>query len=297
MDKRRWDPIDWQNFSKRLVQLRHGAHNVQTVPDKVNGDAGIEFFTLDGCLYQCYAPQEAVDVKKASSAMREKATADLGKLFTYKDAILGITGAIKISRWILLCPFLDDKSVIAHISKKVSELNCGSLPFCSPDIAGLVHSLEDFETELARLRSQSAGIPIHFPPPSISEVDDAETHLGSLVDKKLERGFPDDNTATRVKRRRAYLKSALRRSNLLDQLRLEYPEMWDTWSQIVSLEEERLSMTGPVYGKTEEVIQAELKRLEEKLGDNLESLPATAVTALAIGQIGTWLIECPLDFA
>jgi hypothetical protein len=70
---RAWDPDGWQAFALQLVQLRHYPQNVQIVPDAVRGDAGIEFFSTDGCLYQCYAPEEVADVGKAASAMKEKA--------------------------------------------------------------------------------------------------------------------------------------------------------------------------------------------------------------------------------
>ena len=58
-NRRDWKGDEWQEFALQLVQRRHGAENVQVVPDKVKGDAGLEFFTTCGCLYQCYAPEEA----------------------------------------------------------------------------------------------------------------------------------------------------------------------------------------------------------------------------------------------
>jgi hypothetical protein len=51
--KRDWNADEWQGFCLQLVQLRHGHENIQGVPDKVKGDAGIEFIFIGGTLYQC----------------------------------------------------------------------------------------------------------------------------------------------------------------------------------------------------------------------------------------------------
>jgi hypothetical protein len=87
---RAWDPDGWQAFALQLVQLRHYPQNVQIVPDAVRGDAGIEFFSTDGCLYQCYAPEEVADVGKAASAMKEKARRDLNKLSTVQTPMRAV---------------------------------------------------------------------------------------------------------------------------------------------------------------------------------------------------------------
>jgi hypothetical protein len=87
------------------------------VPDRVKGDAGVEFFTTDGVLYQCYAPEEVADVAKASSAMKSKGSRDLSKLRINSTVLEGILQHIRCRRWILLCPFLDDKDVVAFVRR------------------------------------------------------------------------------------------------------------------------------------------------------------------------------------
>ena len=116
--ERLWSGPDWQEYAFALVQMRHGATNVQRVPDAVRGDGGLEFFTTDGCLVQCYAPQEVSDVAKSSSAMKQKATRDLPKLQKNQQLIASMLQSTQVRRWILLCPFLDDKEVVAHVRAK-----------------------------------------------------------------------------------------------------------------------------------------------------------------------------------
>lgn len=67
--------------------------------DTVKGDAGLEFFTTCGCLYQCYASEEVSNVKKAASAMKAKAGRDLPKLEKNKTIIEKLLAGTKIRRW------------------------------------------------------------------------------------------------------------------------------------------------------------------------------------------------------
>src|SRR5438552_3019751 len=106
--RRNWGGEEWQSYCVTLVQARHGSSNVQQIPDRVRGDCGIEFFSINGCLYQCYAPEEVSDVAKAASGMKAKAQRDLAKLNKYSDDISKILQSLKANRWILLCPFLDN---------------------------------------------------------------------------------------------------------------------------------------------------------------------------------------------
>ena len=75
-----WSGDDWQEFCMLLLRERYSHHQFQEMPDKDKGDLGIEAFSLDGCAYQCYAPEQAVTVTERYERQRDKLTKDLGKL-------------------------------------------------------------------------------------------------------------------------------------------------------------------------------------------------------------------------
>lgn len=295
--KRNWDGDDWEDFSRRLVQMRHGPENVQDVPSKVKGDAGIDFFTTDGCCYQSYAPQETVDTAKAASAMKQKATHDLPKLIKNADVITNLLGTIKIRRWILLCPFLDDKDVIVHVSSKSLSVIEANLDFINPDFCGLVHCLVDFESQLDTLRQQSLGVPISINDPTDEAITKAFNAIDERLEGKLKRGFPEDEIERRFHRKRQFIRSHLISSNVLDQLKLDFPDLWERARRTVQAEELRLETIGAGPGVPKEQLERGLERLEERLSKELNSLDESTITSIANGTLGTWLIECPLDFA
>ena len=294
--KRDWDSTEWEEFALRLVQVRHGAQNVQRVPDNVRGDAGIEFLTTDGCCYQCYAPAQTADTAKAASAMKRKATRDLKKLNYNASTIEELLGTRKLTRWILLCPFLDDKSVISHVRERTDTLLIPTLDFVSEDFHALVQSLHDFETELTTLRSHSLGIPIDMQMPSSEQTSIHFQKVGTQIDTKLERGFPRLRIDVRNKRAREYTRAHLLSENALDQLKYEFPDLWEAYRRTLSSEEVRLQTVGSGSGDTSEQLNRELERLETKFSRALPSLDSVTITRLSTGTLATWLIECPLDF-
>ena len=294
--KRDWDSTDWEEFALRLVQVRHGAQNVQRVPDNVRGDAGIEFLTTEGCCYQCYAPAQSADTAKAASAMKRKATRDLRKLNKNASTIAALLGARKLTRWILLCPFLDDKSVISHVRAKTDALSIPTLHFVSEDFHALVQSLHDFENELTKLRSHSLGIPIDMQLPSSEQTTIHYQTVGTQIDTKLERGFPQLRSDLRNKRAKEYTRAHLLSENTLEQLKYEFPDLWEAYRRTLRSEEVRLQTVGSGSGDTSQQLNRELERLETKLSLALPSLDSVTITTLSTGTLATWLIECPLDF-
>jgi len=296
--RRAWKGDEWQAFALQLVQRRHGAENVQVVPDSVRGDAGLEFFTTTGCLYQCYAPEETSDVAKAASAMKAKAGRDLPKLLKYKDKIESILCGIPATRWILLCPFLDNKEVVADVRKRGLALKGQGLTFLAPNFEALCHSQDDFAGELEQLKALSLGPPLSVDIPTPSDVSAASgTSIGTRIDEKLARAYRSVATGRQIATRRdAYVKAHLYRENALDQLRQNYSVLWERAYQALEAEETRLIAVGASSTLPAEQLQDSTKRIEESLTKALPTLPVGVVTQIALGTVSDWLIRCPLDF-
>lgn len=295
--QRRWDGAAWQAYALRLVQLRHGAYNVQQIPDKVRGDCGVEFFSLDGCLYQCYAPEEVFDLPKAVSGMKAKARRDLGKLKKYTEALGEILQSMKVSRWILLCPFLDDKEVVAYVRAQGEQTLKLGLPFLETDFEALVHSADDFETQIEMLRMQSLGPPLQvLPPDDVEVLNAAGGELGVRLGQKLKRAFPSHTKVDRQKRAEEYLRALILRENTMDALRLDHPVLWERSASCLESEERRLGALGPGEGRPSVQLRESMSRIESSLRQDLSGVSAATITAMSIGTIGDWLVRCPLDF-
>ena len=295
-NSRDWDGKEWQRYSRRLVQVRHHAQNVQEVPDKVRGDAGLDFITTDGCCYQCYAPEETSDFTKAASAMKAKGARDLRKLIKNKKTISDILGDRKISNWILLCPFLDSKEVISHIQSIAKEVTEAGLPFLALNFCALVHCQDDFENEIQQLRNKALGVPLIVRKPSSEQLAQTESELVQKVERKLKRAYPRDDDAKRKQRRKSFVYAHVERENVLSDLRDEYPSFWENSTECIAAVERRLEMACAEGDTASKQFNSSIDRVGKALRDQVPGLSERQVTSISQGQVGTWLIECPLDF-
>lgn len=295
---RDWDGLEWQSHAFKLVQLRHGAQNVQTVPDKVRGDAGIEYFAMDGSLYQSYAPEETANTSKAASAMKAKARRDLNKVDTYRDKIQDILGHLKIKRWILLCPFLDDKDVVSYVRQKGQELKAKDLSFLDEDFCALVQSQEDFQAEIGELRKRSLGPEVRLVIPTEQAVQDAlSSDLADKMEKKLKRAFPNESIDKINEKKQSYVVAHLTRENALAALRLDHPELWERSEKCLSVEEKRLVMIGADGNAPIDQLRNSLMQIEKSLSSELSNLSGTLISEISLGTLSDWLMRCPLDFS
>lgn len=270
--RREWKGDEWQEFALQLVQRRHGPENVQIVPDKVKGDAGLEFFTTCGCLYQCYAPEEVSDVAKAASAMKAKAGRDLPKLEKNKAIIEKLLSGTQARRWILLCPFLDNKEVVASIRARGLTIKASNLVFLTPDFEALCHSQQDFQTEIEQLRAMSLGPPLSIVPPTADQVKDAagSTEIGARIDDKLGRALgPKVQSGQIAARRDQYVKAHLHRENTLEQLRENHAVLWERAFETIEAEEARLIAVGAISTIPGQQLQESMARIETSLAEAL----------------------------
>lgn len=295
--QKNWDGKSWQRRALLLVQLRHGAQNVQIVPDKVRGDAGLEFFTTDGCLYQCYAPEEPGNTPKSTSAMKQKATRDLPKLRDNQATIGAILADLKCNRWILFCPFLDDKAVIAHVRAKGTEIRELGLSFLADDFEALVQSQEDFANEIYQLRKLPIGPELIIPPTTDEAVESQDKELVETLDEKLGRAFPKASAARRITFRKDYIKNLIKRENTLETLRTDHPVLWERAWQTINAEENRLKILGATgTASPSEHLRESLSRIEVGLKNDLPSVAHATISDLSTGTLSDWLMRCPLDF-
>jgi len=295
--RRAWDPDGWQTFALQLVQRRHKPQNVQIVPDAVSGDAGMEFFSTDGCIYQCYAPEEVTDVGKAASAMKEKSRRDLNKLVKFKDTIQNILQTVRVERWILLCPFLDDKAVVAYVRGKGVEIKSQNLSFLSSNFEALVQCQDDFVGELEHLRLESLGLPLIIEVPSDEAVAArSEGEIKSRLTGKLARAFPDAAERVIETRVNSHVRAYLIKENALDALRVDHAILWERSMRCLDAEERRLVAVGAGSGAPSEQLSDSISRIEQSLRADLPDLIQSSIIEIATGTISDWLIRCPLDF-
>ena len=231
--------------------------------------------------------------------MKAKAARDLPKLAKYREKIESILGGVKVGRWILLCPFLDNKEVVADVRKRGVALKEEGLTFLAPNFEALCHSQDDFAGELEQLKALSLGPPLSIDMPTSSDVDAVgATSIAARIDAKLARAYGPAATDTQIAQRRdAYIKAHLYRENALDQLRQNHSILWERAFQTLEAEETRLIAVGASSATMPaEQLETSTERIEVSLAKTLPTVSTGIVTQIALGTVSDWLIRCPLDF-
>lgn len=295
-----WDPIDWQTFVLQLLRERHGPSNVQRVPDRHRGDLGMEAFTLDGCIYQCYAPEYSINPSALTDKIKAKLHQDIRKMMKNSVPIEELLGAIKINRWILVVPLFDDKEVIRKCQVETEQVLKAGLSFVLSDFRAVVLDQSDFATEREALVQRAAiKARVRGVEAEEEEIDawrQSNVELAERVEHKLRRGFPESKEEERKIKLGLYVRWNLERDNLLETLRQDTPHLWDSLQGTITSAERRLETLGHDGGDAREILKTHVDGLRTDVAKMLSGFNDLDIERIAFGTIADWLVRCPLDF-
>ena len=117
-------PREWERFCENMIRFHYGVNNFWPVPDEDRGDLGLEFFVINGTLFQCYYPDKNADMAAYKKKVQKKIRDDLKKLKTNETEIEKLLDGIvpKVTRWVLLTPENKSKELIKYCNTKKKEL-------------------------------------------------------------------------------------------------------------------------------------------------------------------------------
>lgn len=290
-----WMGTEWQDFCVLLLRKRYDNHTFQEIPDRHNGDLGLEAFAHDGCAFQCYAAEEPLSTKDLYEAQRDKLTEDLGKLEKNANALAKMLGQVRISKYVFMVHRSDSKKLVEHATTKAAEVRGWGLPFIANDFCVLVVTDDYYSSE----REAIAAIPEQLVQPDQIgrlEVADWQVENEPLVAGVIVKlravgltGAPLDRYVE------ALLTQYLEGENALDKLRSRYPEHWQTVSVLKSGKEKRLALQYPetASGDASLVIRV----AEDLAGEVRLAVPAVSqalAERFAWAAVADWLMRCPL---
>lgn len=117
-----FSPKEWEDFCEDMLRQHFGAKNFYSVPDQDGGDLGLEFFTVEGTLFQCYYPDPGVEMSAYKKKIKKKIASDLKKLKENEEEIQKLLDDIIIQQWVLLTPENKSKDLIVYCNNKKKEV-------------------------------------------------------------------------------------------------------------------------------------------------------------------------------
>lgn len=251
-----------------------------------------------GLGFQCYAPLEPLLVSERYEKHRDKLTKDLRKLEKNHDELAVILGSTKLKRYVFMVPQFEP-ALLTHCGKKCDEMKGRDLSILDDDFDIVVHTEQNYPTELAQL-VELALEPLQLDIPdvegdtraawaaaNVSLVNALTTKIGKFrLDVQQQEDLRDE-----------FLKHYLRREQLLEQVFNEAPETHVRLEQRIRQREQLLSTVRLMTADLPlEHANSVIQQLTQELLEESKALQAPSAQALAYGTAADWMVRCPLDF-
>jgi hypothetical protein len=295
-----WDPDEWEEYGRGLLQDRHGAVNVMKVPARHKGDFGIDYYCLmDRVAYQCFAVQEPCEVADRADKQKAKITTDLKKFCT-RTGVARLFAETKMSRWILLVPIHDSAQVNVHLTAKTAEVRQKRLPYVADNFEVLIHDLTCFDAASRQSRAaqrQIITIPSQQPTNAdIASWTQASNPLVSALSAKLSKRL---STADPIQLSKAVQEAVgwfLEKENALESLRRVAPQLHETLLGVITRHLTGLTFYGPPENASpHQILRSELENLKAELKQGVPNFSEASAHQIALGTVVEWLLRCPLD--
>lgn len=287
----------WEQYACSLLAIRYRA-SFQRVPARFGGDLGIDGFTLDGMLFQCYCPDGNPTGRDLYDGQRDKITSDIRKLIRNVKRVAGLVPAV-ITEWHFVTPYYESRELISHCRKKEGQVRREMHPAIRDDFRILLQCEDDFIPERqvyvgsSGLRLQpSAAVP---DPDDIIELRESGSSIVSSIERKVRRMDIAPQTRTRLVLN--LITNYVIGQDELETLDSKLPRTYMAVTQLKAAIEAQLPIrVAAVEGGHGTVLRGILTEYEEKLESQFsEALSSALISHLSSEAISDWLGRCPLD--
>ncbi|MCY1212668.1 hypothetical protein D9M68_282240 [compost metagenome] len=291
-------PKEWENFCEVMLRQHYGAKNFYPVPDQDGGDLGIEFYTADGTIFQCYYPEKGIEMSAYKKRIQKKINDDLNKLKDNEQEILKILDDVRINQWVLLTPENKSKDLITYCNKKKKEVT-------SKDICYIDNALFKVKIETAssypdgKLYAQGVyNSSINIPLLTISEDLksnwlSSHSEFSSNITRKSSKlmGEQSENFQSTV------VTKYIQIDKFLEQLRDDHPDLHaliedSARAQLESIRENSLFLSS----LDSEFVKTIVDNNKSAFSKHSIFMSDTNVQSLTFGYLSKWIAECYMDF-
>lgn len=295
------DGKSWERLCQAAFIIRHGDKYQRMPPSP--GDFGIEGWTSDGLVFQCYCPERDYNQKDLHDAIQGKITKDIVKLKKYSAKIAEHIGAIKIQKWMFVTPAIEHSKLHAHARKKETEARTWNLPILADDFSIVLQDGQHYAVEFEKHR-QLAGtiIPLGLGIDIEDVLPAAPEEFEQLIDRKNRVRLRDRAShptfLDELKRMNEVTGTKfLKCDRHLSQIETHSPQVYKRVIRIVgqyALEMDELQHTWSAEP------EALVKSVRSELGNRLEIELSKVMTAndarhIADLMVSRWLAVCQLD--
>ena len=299
----------WEELCVKCYRLRYQKEHYTAIPAVQGGDAGIEGFTQNGIVHQCYCPERVYSDNDLYAHQRDKLTADIEKLMANGDRLKRL-GVPPIVEWHFNIPEYKDSRILSHAQSKQQEVltakkeNPASFAHISNDFKILIKIAEDFAPEISRIiRTNLTDMKLNFAVQHRENPDWSKCDSQKVANIRRKVG-----AVMHVDERDSYLNDVVNiyidyyiaGLEIMNDLQFHFPEIYEELYKLEQSYKREVSLKTRM--NTDRQLNSVLfndilDEFQEKLEkDFSRMLTQASVVELKQDLVASWLADCSMEF-
>jgi hypothetical protein len=291
---------DFEQFFWGLLRRRYPPQQLVYLPATMGGDHGMEGYSTDGIAYQCYADRDSLTLRARTDKQKQKLYKDTKKLGAYAAKIEKVLGGLVLDYYFLVVPQFHAVELVAYANERAESVRSLGLPFISATFAILIKTPDDYPAEYnAALKDASAKAAV--PAPEVDQAHvalfaDTKPELVGVLEAKLAVLKQSSPGVDVVLVRDRLIRAFLAKEQVMDALR-RWPDTWEAVERRRELRQETLELESELSPDApDRRVKAVIDQYKADLVTNVSGVSEADAQRLAYGQVGEWIMRCPLHF-
>lgn len=304
------DGDSWEDLCQSCYRIKYQSEHYMEIPAAYRGDAGIEGFTQNGVVNQCYCPEKDFSDDDLYEHQRDKMTKDIAKLLSpdYKDRLLKL-GVPVIKEWHFVIPFYKDSRIIQHAATKTKEVlqkkkdNPGQYDYISDKFVVVIKQAEDFRFEITRtihdsLTDTKLNLAIReIKTPDWKQCDSEKVeNIKRKVAAVMGDGYVEEDFNEVVD---TYVESYIKGLEIMRVLRVSYAEIYEDvygLEQAYKKQVKTKTRMNTDRSMNSILFNEILNDFEQQLKESCGYFSAASIIELKTDIVCMWLADCSMQF-
>lgn len=302
----------WEELCVQCYRIKYQNEHYTAIPAMQGGDAGIEGFTMNGIVHQCYCPEREYSDDDLYKHQREKMTTDINKLISPDYATrLRRLGVPPIMEWHFVIPEYKDSRIIEHAETKRTEVIAEKskrpdvFEYIREDFKIIIKTAEDFTPEISRIvRTNLTDIRLnlaiqHTGTPDWSQCDSEK--VANICRKiKAVMHVDDDKNDDLNDVINMYIEFYISGLEIMNSLHLNAPDFYEDIYKLEQSYKNEVKIRTRMH-TNRALNQTLFDDILNEFKSKLESDFSRVLTQASIGElkqdlIASWLADCSMEF-
>ena len=299
----------WEDICQSCYRMMYRNVHYTEIPAVQGGDGGIEGFTQNGIVNQCYCPEREYSENELYEHQRDKMTHDINKLLSpeYKKRLLKL-GVPVIREWHFVVPFYKDSRIIEHAETKRKEVlehkekNPKQYDYIDSNFIIVIKQAEDFAVEITRIiRKSLTATKLNLAVRAVEKPDweHCDSEKVANISRKVKAVMVDVDDDDEDLNDIVYVEAYIKGMEIMRMLRVSFTEIYE---DVYGLEQ---SYKKQVKVQTRfntdrsmniKVFNDILQDFEKQLKDACKYFTPESIIELKTDIISMWLADCSMQF-